>query len=41
LKVEEIDIWNHLIKWGIEQTLELESENNDGTKWNKENFGRL
>ncbi len=41
LHVEEIDAWNCLIKWGIEQTPELRSKNSDRTKWNQENFKAL
>src|SRR5262245_21343649 len=29
LQVEEVDVWDCLIKWGIEQTLELGSKNGD------------
>ncbi|RIA86313.1 hypothetical protein C1645_740945 [Glomus cerebriforme] len=41
LLIEEINIWDYLIKWGIEQTTSLGSENNDKTKWNNENFEAL
>ena len=41
LQAEEIDIWNCLIKWGIEQTPGLRSENSDGDKWDQENFEAL
>ncbi|RIA85208.1 hypothetical protein C1645_808395 [Glomus cerebriforme] len=36
--VEEVDIWDCLIKWGIEQTSSLES---DKTKWNNEDYEAL
>ncbi|GBB98696.1 hypothetical protein RclHR1_00330026 [Rhizophagus clarus] len=41
LNIEEIDAWDCLIKWGIEQTFSLESNNNDRTKWNDNNFEAL
>jgi hypothetical protein len=41
LQVDEIDLWNYLIKWGIEQTPGLESENSDLSKWNDENYKAL
>jgi len=41
LLVEEIDIWDSLIKWGIEQTPGLGSENSDKDKWSQENFEAL
>ncbi|GBB88921.1 hypothetical protein RclHR1_15530008 [Rhizophagus clarus] len=41
LQIEEINVWDCLIKWGIEQTPGLGSENNDRTKWNDENFEEL
>ncbi|EXX56301.1 hypothetical protein GLOIN_2v1480801 [Rhizophagus irregularis DAOM 181602=DAOM 197198] len=41
LQIREIDAWNCLIKWGIEQTPGLGSNNNDRTKWNKENYKAL
>jgi hypothetical protein len=41
LEIEEISIWNYLIKWGIEQTKGLGSENDDRTKWNNENYEAL
>ncbi|RIA79700.1 hypothetical protein C1645_882549 [Glomus cerebriforme] len=39
--VEEVVIWDCLIKWGIEQTPSLGSENSDRTKWNDENYEAL
>ncbi|RIA79701.1 hypothetical protein C1645_840111 [Glomus cerebriforme] len=39
--VKEVDIWDSLIKWGIEQTPGLGSENSDKTKWNNENYEAL
>ncbi|RIA79699.1 hypothetical protein C1645_840109 [Glomus cerebriforme] len=39
--VEEVIIWDSLIKWGIEQTPGLGSENSDKTKWNDENYEAL
>ncbi len=41
LQAEEIDIWNLLIKWGIEQIPGLGSENSDRDKWDQENFEAL
>jgi len=41
LQAEEIDIWDCLIKWGIEQTPGLRNKNSDGNKWNQENFESL
>ncbi len=41
LQVDEIDIWDCLIKWVIEQTPGLGSKNHDKTKWNQENFEAL
>ncbi|EXX57669.1 uncharacterized protein OCT59_006042 [Rhizophagus irregularis] len=37
-QIKEIDIWDCLIKWGIEQTPGLGS---DRTKWNNENYEAL
>ncbi|GBB98713.1 hypothetical protein RclHR1_00330040 [Rhizophagus clarus] len=39
--IEETIVWDYLIKWGIEQTPSLGSENNDRTKWNDENYEAL
>ncbi|GBC01081.1 hypothetical protein RclHR1_04060009 [Rhizophagus clarus] len=41
LRIEEIDAWDYLLKWGIEQTSDLGSENNDRTKWNDNNYKAL
>ncbi len=41
LLVEEVDIWDCLIKWGIEQTPGLGSMNSDRAGWNQENFEEL
>ena len=41
LQGEEIDAWDCLIKWGIEQTPGLGSKNSDRAKWNQENFEAL
>jgi hypothetical protein len=41
LQIEEIIVWNSLIKWGIEQTPGLGIRNSDRTKWNNENFEAL
>ncbi|CAI2165597.1 8788_t:CDS:2 [Funneliformis geosporum] len=38
LQIDEVVIWECLIRWGIEQTPGLGSENGDITKWNDENF---
>ncbi|RIA93797.1 hypothetical protein C1645_735245 [Glomus cerebriforme] len=40
LQVKEIDIWDCLIKWGIEQTSSL-SKNDDKTKWKKKDYQAL
>ncbi|RIA83950.1 BTB/POZ protein [Glomus cerebriforme] len=39
--VEEVAIWDCLIKWGIEQTPGLGSGNSDKTKWNYKNYEAL
>jgi hypothetical protein len=41
LELEEVAIWDCLIKWGIEQTPELEGENSDKTEWNDEDYEEL
>ncbi|CAB4399532.1 unnamed protein product [Rhizophagus irregularis] len=41
MQIDEIIIWECLIKWGIEQTPSLGSMNNDRTKWKKENYEAL
>uniref|UniRef100_U9UI17 Btb/poz domain-containing protein 19-like n=1 Tax=Rhizophagus irregularis (strain DAOM 181602 / DAOM 197198 / MUCL 43194) TaxID=747089 RepID=U9UI17_RHIID len=41
LQINEIDVWDCLIKWGIEQTPSLGSMNNDRTKWNNEDYNAL
>ncbi len=41
LLVKEINAWDCLIKWGIEQTPGLGSRNSNRDKWNKENFEAL
>ncbi|RIA83943.1 hypothetical protein C1645_833032 [Glomus cerebriforme] len=41
LRIEEVVVWNWLIKWGIEQTHGLGNENNDKTKWNNKNYEAL
>ncbi len=41
LQDEEIVIWDCLIKWGIEQTPELEDHNNDLMKWDQKDFEAL
>ncbi|POG81698.1 hypothetical protein GLOIN_2v1470532 [Rhizophagus irregularis DAOM 181602=DAOM 197198] len=38
LRIEEVIIWDYLIKWGIEQTPGLESNR---AKWNEENYKAL
>ena len=38
LKLKEIDIWDHVIKWGIGQNQELAK---DITEWKKEDFVKL
>jgi hypothetical protein len=39
LQIDEIDVWDCLIKWGIEQTPGLGSI--DRTKWNNEDYESL
>ncbi|GBB98703.1 hypothetical protein RclHR1_00330030 [Rhizophagus clarus] len=41
LRIEEIDAWDYLLKWGIEQTPGLGSKNNDRKKWNDNNYKAL
>jgi hypothetical protein len=41
LLIKEIVAWDYLIKWGIEQTPGLGSENCDKNKWNNENYEAL
>jgi hypothetical protein len=41
LQIKEIVAWDHLIKWGIEQTPGLGSENCDRNKWNNEDYEAL
>ncbi|RGB24222.1 hypothetical protein C1646_747884 [Rhizophagus diaphanus] len=41
LQIEEISIWDCLIKWGIEQTPGLKSKNSDRTNWNNEDYDSL
>ena len=41
LLIKEIVAWDYLIKWGIEQTPGLGSENCDRDKWNDENYDAL
>ncbi|GBC38177.2 uncharacterized protein OCT59_005928 [Rhizophagus irregularis] len=41
LLIKEIVAWDHLIRWGIEQTPGLESENSDRNKWNKGDYEAL
>ncbi|GES93114.1 hypothetical protein GLOIN_2v1818692 [Rhizophagus clarus] len=41
LRIEEDIAWDYLIKWGINQTHGLGSENNDRTRWNDENYEAL
>jgi hypothetical protein len=38
LQIDEIDVWDYLIKWGIEQTPGL---GNDITKWSNEDYESL
>jgi hypothetical protein len=40
-RVKEIIAWDCLIKWGIEQTPGLGSENSDRTTWNNEDYESL
>ena len=40
LDMEEIDVWNSLIEWGIHQTDEMDSKT-DVTTWSKDNFEAL
>ncbi|CAB4433046.1 unnamed protein product [Rhizophagus irregularis] len=41
LQIEEVVIWDYLIKWGIEQTPGLGNENSDRAKWNYEDYETL
>ncbi|EXX50245.1 hypothetical protein RirG_272640 [Rhizophagus irregularis DAOM 197198w] len=41
LQIEEIIIWDYLIKWGIEQTPGLGNENCDRENWNYEDYEAL
>jgi hypothetical protein len=41
LQIKEVVAWDHLIKWGIEQTPGLGSENCDKNKWNNEDYEAL
>ncbi|CAB4410370.1 unnamed protein product [Rhizophagus irregularis] len=41
MQIDEIIVWECLIKWGIEQTPSLGNMNNDRTKWNNENYEAL
>ena len=41
LKIEEIIIWDSLIKWGINQIPELKNINNNRDKWTNENYEDL
>jgi len=39
--VEEVVIWDYLIKWGIKQTPGLGKDNDDRTKWSNSNYQEL
>ncbi|POG59428.1 hypothetical protein GLOIN_2v1848183 [Rhizophagus irregularis DAOM 181602=DAOM 197198] len=39
--IEEVIVWDYLIKWGIEQTHGLGNKNSDRIKWNDENYEAL
>ncbi|EXX50567.1 uncharacterized protein OCT59_005926 [Rhizophagus irregularis] len=41
LQIDESEIWDCLIKWGIEQTPGLGSENYDRNEWNNEDYEAL
>ncbi|GES81719.1 hypothetical protein GLOIN_2v1722020 [Rhizophagus clarus] len=41
LQIEEIVIWEYLIKWGIEQTPGLRNKGNDRDKWNDHDYEAL
>ncbi|RIA79698.1 hypothetical protein C1645_840107 [Glomus cerebriforme] len=41
IPIEEVIIWDCLIKWGIEQTFSFESENYNISKWDNENYEAL
>ncbi|GBB92164.1 hypothetical protein RclHR1_19750002 [Rhizophagus clarus] len=41
LQIDEINVWDCLIKWGIEQTPGLGSVNSDRTKWTNEDYEAL
>ncbi|EXX61738.1 uncharacterized protein OCT59_006028 [Rhizophagus irregularis] len=41
MQIDEVSVWDSLIKWGIEQTPGLGNKNNDRTKWNNINYEAL
>jgi len=41
LQIEEIVIWDSLIKWGINQITELKNMNNNRDKWTNKNYEDL
>jgi hypothetical protein len=41
MQIDEIIVWDSLIKWGIEKTPDLGIRNSDRTKWNKKNYKAL
>ncbi|GBB83805.1 hypothetical protein RclHR1_10470010 [Rhizophagus clarus] len=41
LQVKEINLWDYLIKWGINQLPDLKDEKIDNIKWNYKKFKRL
>jgi hypothetical protein len=41
LQIEEIDAWDYLIKWGIEQNPSLRKKSQNGGKWNNRDYETL
>ncbi|EXX56505.1 hypothetical protein GLOIN_2v1842955 [Rhizophagus irregularis DAOM 181602=DAOM 197198] len=41
LQIDEIIIWESLVKWGIKQTPSWRSKNNNRTEWNNEKYEAL
>ncbi|CAG8496240.1 13413_t:CDS:2 [Dentiscutata erythropus] len=41
LGMDEIDIWEYLIKWGIEHATSLSQNNHDLNNWSKDDFAAL
>src|ERR1043166_6313692 len=41
LQIDEIEAWDHLIKWGIEKSPHLKVKSRIGAKWNSDSFKTL